>query len=95
MLDAGNPEQAKTKKTKPQSKPPQRFWPFAGSTAQTVTSAAGETVTSSPPSTTNLASMSSLNQTIVIPPGACEYNLFFFLLFFEFFLVIWVCNFFH
>lgn len=73
MLDAGNPEQAKAKKAKPQSKPPQRFWPFAGNNTQNATTASGfstETVTTSPPSTTNLSSLSSINQTIVLPPGA-------------------------
>lgn len=73
MLDAGNPEQAKAKKAKPQGKPPQRFWPFAGNNSQNATAATGlttETVTTSPPSATSLSSLSSINQTIVIPPGA-------------------------
>lgn len=75
MLDAGNPEQAKSKKAKAQSKPPQRFWPFAASTSQNISTtdqSVTDSVTTSPPSTTNL---SSLSQTIVIPPGACKYSL--------------------
>ncbi|KAL4228913.1 Homeobox protein pknox2 [Mactra antiquata] len=70
MLDAGNPEQAKSKKTKAQTKPPQRFWPFAASTSQNVPTterSSIDTTTTTSPSTTNL---SSLSQTIVIPPGA-------------------------
>ena len=81
MLDAGNPEQAKAKKAKPQGKPPQRFWPFAGNNSQNPTATSGlttETVTTSPSSAASLSTLSSINQTIVIPPGACKFIIQFF-----------------
>ncbi|WAR04847.1 PKNX2-like protein [Mya arenaria] len=46
MLDAGNPEQSKTKKPKPQTKPPQRFWPFGSN--QGSSGAATSTMTPPP-----------------------------------------------
>ncbi|XP_052805413.1 homeobox protein PKNOX1-like [Mya arenaria] len=69
MLDAGNPEQSKTKKPKPQTKPPQRFWPFGSN--QGSSGAATSTMTPPPSTVTSpsLAGAGSSIQTLVIPSG--------------------------
>lgn len=77
MLDAGNPEPSKAKKTKPQSKPPQRFWPFG--TSQNSTPLGTDPLTVTSPSAANLdvnsgqaVVISPQNKAIVLPTGTCK-----------------------
>ena len=73
MLDASNPEQAKAKKPKHASRPPQRFWPFS---ATTVENSESEPTTTEAPSITTTAPItapiSAPGQTIILGPGSCE-----------------------
>lgn len=60
MLEAGNPDQSKTKKPKPQTKPPQRFWPFGTTSSASSLTSGQKTVTASP---------GSYSSTLVVPTG--------------------------